>query len=284
MTQDMSLLEFLRELLTNVALRDSFSRDPQATLRDVGLDKLSPADVRDALVLNQDNQTAPFGRHSDAAAHHPAHVPAPPTPQEHGSEADAHQAAVEQLRSYVTNNYVDNRATTVDDSVHQRVDTHGGNFDQNIDVHSAVASGDGATAIGGSVDHSTIASGHDNQLGNGNVRGEGNVVGDHNKAVTGSHDTTSFGSGATVGDGAAFGSGSPVAIDNADRSRHDVGTDNSDHPVRTSTLDPSDHSVHDAGTTAIETGDPHPSWHETVDDDHNPGDASTHLDPAHLPI
>jgi hypothetical protein len=74
-----------------------------------------------------------------------------------------------------------------------------------------------------------------------------------------------------------------VAIDNADRSRHDEGTDHSDHPVRTSTLDPSDHSVDDAGHTGIETGDHHPSWNETINDDH-PADTSIHLDPAHLPI
>ncbi len=291
MTQDMSLLEFFRELLTNVALRDSFARDPQAALREVGLDKPAPADVHDALVLNQDNQTAPFGRHTDAADHHAAHVPAPPAPQEHGSEADAHQAAVEQLRSYVTNNYVDNRATTVDDSVHQQIDTHGSNFDQNIDVRSVVAAGDGATAVGGSVDHSTIATGHDNQLGNGNVRGESNVVGDHNQAVTGSHDAASFGSGAAtasditggvkVGDGAAFGSGGTVAVDNSAHSQYDVGHDHGDHAVRASTVDLSDHSVHDVGYTGIETSSHHPSWNETADG-HHPTDVSTHLDPAHL--
>ena len=99
------------------------------------------------------------------------------------------------LNTYVTNNYIDDRDTTVDNSVNQQIDTHGGNFDQDIDVHSTVASGDGAVAAGGDIDHSTITTGDHNQVGDGNVAGNGNVVGDHNQAVTGDRDTTSFGHG-----------------------------------------------------------------------------------------
>jgi hypothetical protein len=62
MAESLSLLEFLKELLTNVQLRDYFAEDPQGALHEYGLDDLSPADVHDALVLAEDNQTADFSR------------------------------------------------------------------------------------------------------------------------------------------------------------------------------------------------------------------------------
>jgi hypothetical protein len=263
MAESLSLLEFLKELLTNVQLRDYFAEDPQGALHEYGLDDLSPADVHDALVLAEDNQTADFSRNYDTG-HNSVQFTPPPPPAHHSyaTPAESHEAAVQYLNNYVTNNYVDDRDTTVDNSINQQIDTHGGDFDQDIDVHSTVASGDGAVAAGDDISGSTITTGDDNQVGDGNIRGDGNVVGDGNHAVTGSDNTTAFGNGnatstdvggdVNVGEGGAFASGGSAAVDNSDNSRHDVGNDNSDHSVNDSFKDQSDHSVHDSGNTSLD--------------------------------
>jgi hypothetical protein len=62
MAENPTLLEFLRELAGNTGLREWFAHDPQGALHQHGLDDLSPADVHDALVLVQDNQTVDFSR------------------------------------------------------------------------------------------------------------------------------------------------------------------------------------------------------------------------------
>jgi len=276
MAETMSLMDFLRNLLTDSGLRDQFAANPQGALAEHGLSNLSPADVHDALVLCQDTQTADFHRSYDTGHNSIANsVVASPPPLPHHdytSPATSHQAAVDYLNNYVTNNYIDNRSTTVDNSTNQQIDTHGGNFDQNIDVHSTVASGDGAVAAGGSINHSTVTTGHDNQIGDGNVRGNGNVVGDHNQAVTGSHDTTSFGSGAAtttdvggnvnVGAGGAFGSGGAATVNNSDHSLHNVGNTATDNSINGSFHNSSDHSVHDSGNTHLDA-----STHNSHNDD-----------------
>ena len=73
MAEHMSLLEFLRELLTNEQARDWYAEDPNAALKYYGLDDLSPADVRDALVLLEDNQTADFDRDHNTGWDGPGH-------------------------------------------------------------------------------------------------------------------------------------------------------------------------------------------------------------------
>lgn len=137
-----------------------------------------------------------------------------------------------------------------------------GNVHQQTTTHTVTASGDGAVAAGGDIRHSTVTTGHDNQVGNGNIAGHGNVAGHGNQAVTGSHDTTSFGSGhATtttvggavhVGDGAAFGSGGSASVDNSDHSLRDVGNSYTDKSVNDSFKDSGDHSVHDSGNIAVD--------------------------------
>jgi hypothetical protein len=62
MAENLTLMEFLRELAGNTGLREWFAHDPQGALHQHGLDDLSPADVHDALVLVQDNQTVDFSR------------------------------------------------------------------------------------------------------------------------------------------------------------------------------------------------------------------------------
>ena len=215
MAEHMSLLEFLRELLTNEQARDWYAEDPNAALKYYGLDDLSPADVRDALVLLEDNQTADFDRDHNTGWDGPGHSSRndDDNDRDHGRDddrdggrdggrdhdddhgSDDHRAAVETINRYITNNFVNDRDTIVDNSTNQQIDTHGGDFDQDIDVDSVVASGDGAVAAGGDIEDSNIVSGDDNQVGDGNVRGDNNVVGDDNNVVSGDNNTTAFGDG-----------------------------------------------------------------------------------------
>ncbi|MFD1528201.1 IniB N-terminal domain-containing protein [Pseudonocardia aurantiaca] len=96
MSEPLSLLEFLQELVSDAGMRDRFLADPHATLADLGLADLSPADVHDALVLVEDTQTADFS--ADFTAGLPdlaGHVPPAPPPH-------AHPDAVGYLSSYLT--------------------------------------------------------------------------------------------------------------------------------------------------------------------------------------
>jgi hypothetical protein len=193
MAESMSLLEFLRELLTNEQARDWFADDPDAALEHYGLDNLSPADVHDALVLIEDNQTADFNRDYNTGHNGLQYAPPPPVPAHY--DGGDHDAAVEYINNYITNNSIDDRDTIVDNSVNQQIDTHGGDFDQDIDVDSTVASGDGAVAAGDDIEDSTIVTGDDNQVGDDNVRGNDNVVGDNNDVISGDGNTAAFGNG-----------------------------------------------------------------------------------------
>ncbi|MBN9097998.1 MULTISPECIES: IniB N-terminal domain-containing protein [unclassified Pseudonocardia] len=261
MAESMSLMEFIQKLFTDGDLRALFNSDPQAVMSDYGLSSLSPDDVCDALVLAQDNQTADFSRDYNTGGNHIQLPPAPPAPRPEPGESE-HEAAVRYLNTYVTNNYVDDRDTIVDNSVNQQIDTGGGDFDQDIDIDSVVASGDGAVAAGGDIEDSTITTGDDNQVGDGNVKGDGNVVGDDNQAVTGDGNTTSFGDGdatstkvggdVNVGDGGAFASGGSASVDNSDNSLNDVGNTWTDNSTNDSFNDSSDNSVHDSGNTAVD--------------------------------
>jgi hypothetical protein len=258
MTASTSLIDLIMNLLRNPADLAAFQEDPQAWLASCGAGDITPSDVHDALVLAEDNQDADFSREHHTGGNH---IQVPPAPHPHPGETE-HEAAVRYLNNYVTNNYIDDRDTIVDNSTNQQIDTGGGDFDQDIDVHSTVASGDGAVAAGENISGSTITTGDDNQVGDGNIRGDGNVVGDGNHAVTGSDNTTAFGNGnatstdvggdVNVGDGGAFASGGSAAVDNSDNSLHDVGNDNSDHSVNDSFKDQSDHSVHDSDNQSID--------------------------------
>jgi hypothetical protein len=291
MSDQMTLMEFFQELLTNAGFRGWVAAEPEQALHEVGLSGVSPQDVHDALTLvHDDSQDADFSRnydtgdngiggggHEGGAEHHSA--PAP-----HG-----HESAAEYVNRYITNNYVDDRDTVVDNSTNQQVDTGGGDFDQDIDVHSVTASGDGAVAAGGDIDGSTITTGHDNQVGDGNVKGDGNVVGDGNHAVTGSDNTTSFGSGnatstdvqgdVNVGDGAAFASGGSAAVNNSDNSQHDSGNTWTDNSTNDSFKDSSDHSVSDSHNSDLDLS-AHDSYNDSSHTDtttkiHDESDNST---------
>jgi hypothetical protein len=186
MTQSTSILDFIRQLLFSEDLRQDFAADPEGTLADHGLDNLSPDDVHDALVLVEDNQTADFSRDFNVGNNASF---TPPPPVQHTAGGDVHHQAVEYLNNYITNNFIDDRDTITDNSINQQIDTGGGAFDQDIDVDSVVASGDGSVAAGGDISDSTVTTGDGNTVGDGNVRGDGNIVGDDNDGnFTGSGD------------------------------------------------------------------------------------------------
>jgi hypothetical protein len=194
MAEPMTLLEFLRELLTNEQARDLYSENPNAALNQYGLDNLSPADVHDALVLIDDNQTADFDREFTAGHAEAQFTAAPPVPVSYtGGE---HQAAVDYINRYIDNTYVRDRESITDNSTEQEIHTRVSNFDQDVDVDSLVASGDGAVAAGEGITGSTVVSGDENQLGTGNLSGDDNLVGTNNDVVGGDGNTVAFGDGA----------------------------------------------------------------------------------------
>ncbi|GAA4687450.1 hypothetical protein GCM10023215_23910 [Pseudonocardia yuanmonensis] len=184
----MTLLEFLLKLIGNdeesLDLQQDFREDPYGTLKDAGLEDLTAEDVHDALVLIQDNDTASFDRNYDTGSNHlVAAAAAPHHGGHHEGDHDGHKGAVEYINKYVTNNYVDDNDTIVDNSVNQKIDTDGGDFEQEIDIDAVTASGDGAVAAGGDIEDSVVTTGDDN------------IVGDDNNVVNGDNNTTAFGSG-----------------------------------------------------------------------------------------
>jgi hypothetical protein len=198
MTTSTSLIEFLLNLLRDPEAREAFLEDGDKYLEDCGIDHLSPADLHDALVLLQDNQEASFDReHNTGGNSITVHTPPPPAHHgDHGDDDhDDNHDAVQYLNHYITNNYVYDNDTNIDNSLNQVIDTDGGDFDQDIDVDNTLALGDGAVAVGGDVEDSQIVSGDGNVVGDGNVTGDNNIVGDDNEAVYGDGNTTSFGDG-----------------------------------------------------------------------------------------
>jgi hypothetical protein len=236
-----SLLDWILNLLRDPEQQAAFQADPQTYATDHGFGDLSSADVHDALCLAADNQTQSFEHRGDHV-HYP-----PPHHYHHGEHGSDY------LHTYITNNYsIDARSTNIDDSVHQHVDTHGGDFDQDIHNDPVVASGDHAVAAGGDIRDATVTS------------GDGNVVGDNDHAVTGDDNTTAFGSGAADHadlSHASFGHGAAASIGgNAEgHAQHDD----------TST------SVHGGGgPTSVNAAGEHAT--ATSSDDQHQTDTSTH--------
>jgi hypothetical protein len=187
-----NLLDWIADLLRDSDARESFFDRPDHYAREHGFDHLSPHDVHDSLQLLADDGF--------------------PSPK-HFSHGDHHDGA-HYLRSYFHENraFIDSRDTDIDNRIDQDIDTgghgrhgheHGGDFHQTIDNDPVVASGDRAVAAGDDIRDSTITSGH------------GNVVGNNDHAVSGSGNTTAFGSGdadSSSFDGARFGDGAAVSI------------------------------------------------------------------------
>jgi hypothetical protein len=296
MTTSTSLIEFLMSLLRDPEALAAYQDDPNGYLASCGLDNISPADVHDSLVLLEDNQTADFSRDHNVGVH----VATPPPAPHPAPGASEHDAAIQYLNNYITNNYV------TDNSFNQQVNTGGGDFDQDVDINNATANGAGSVAVGGDVTDSPITTGDGNTIGDGNVRGDGNiigddndgnltgngdgnVVGDDNQAVTGDHNTTAFGDGSAtsigggvhVGDGGAFGvGGSTVDVDNRDQSQHDSGnTDNSVHDSGNT-----DNSIHDSGNTETHVDIDDSGNTDTDNSIHDSGNDNSHTEVEHSTV
>ncbi len=208
--------------------------------------------MRDAITLAQDGQDDEFSRDHHTGGNH-VQVPPPPVQHDPRCRRVGPGAAVRYLNTYITNNYVDDRDTIVDNSINQDIDNRGGTFDQDIDIDSVVASGDGAVAAGDDVS-GTVTTGDRNQVGDDNVAGDGNVTGNNNNAVTGDDSTTSFGAGdvsstdvggnVTVGSGGAFSGSGDATVDNTDNSVSGSFNDQSRHSVDDSFNSQVDDSTH----------------------------------------
>ena len=135
MAESLSILEFLQKMIDDVGLRDWFADEPAAGAGALRAPDSRPRTSRDAIVLVDDSQTADFSRNFDTGFHGTLGATAARALRRTTTAATAtgHQEAVEHLSRYVTNNFVDDRDTTVDNSVNQQIDTHGGDFDQDID-------------------------------------------------------------------------------------------------------------------------------------------------------
>ena len=277
MTASTSLLELLLNLLRDPDALAAYRDDPEGFLASCG--DVSPDDIHDALVLLQDNQDAGFDRDYNTGGNHVHVPPPPPAPRPEPGESD-HEAGIRYLNTYITNNHIDDRDTITDNSINQQIDTGGGDFDQDIDVDSTVASGDGAVAAGDDIEDSNIVTGDDNVIGDGNVSGDGNLVGDDNQAVLGDDNTTSFGDGdatsteidgdVSVDDGGALAVGGSASVDNTDNSVSDSHNDNSDNSLDnvgndfSETTDNTDNSVEDSFNDNSETtSDSHNSTEES---------------------
>ena len=254
MADNLSILEFLQKMIDDAGLRDWFADKPQEALTHYGLRDISPEDVRDAIVLADDSQTADFSRSVDngfhgtvgaAAAHHSGG-------HNDGGHSEGHREAVEHLSRYVTNNFVDDRDTDVNDSVNQQIRTHGGDVEQDIETHSTTASGDGAVAADGDIRDSTVTTGDDNQVGIGNIRGDNNVQGHDNKVVHGDGNTTAFGDGAATSTELdhvdVSGGGALSVAGNANGDQHNI-----DSHDETSTDIRNETHIEDSGNTTTES-------------------------------
>jgi hypothetical protein len=238
-TTSVSLLDWIMNLLRDPEARDAFRSNPDAYATAHGLDSVSAADLHDVLCVAADNQPA----HSDDSDRLP-----PPRYHQHGESAPHY------LNHYV-NHYerIEKHDTNIDNSVHQNIDTHGGDFDQHIDNDPVVASGDHSIAAGDDIRDSTLTSGN------------GSVVGDDNRAATGDGNDTAFGSGdATRADlgHSDFGRGSALSLDGTADGR------STDNDTRT--------DVHSSGSGASSVNaagsggyaDHHADQHESDDSRH----------------
>jgi hypothetical protein len=247
MAVDTSLLDWLLSLLRDPHARAAFVDDPNGYLNECGFHHVSAADIHDALTLISDND---HSSHHDHGGHH---YPPPPHHWDH------HDDGATYLKTYVTNNYttVEDHTTNIDNSIHQDIDTHGGDFDQVIDNDPVVASGDHSVAAGGDISDSNITT------------GDGNVVGDNNQAVTGDHNTTAFGSGdasnanfdhTSVGDGGALSVGGDAYGHNED---NDTST-----------------SVHNSGSgdTSVNAAGDHGYADQTADQSHHDDSSYSNYD------
>jgi hypothetical protein len=229
-TDTANLLQWLLNLLDNDQAREDFLKNPDDYLKDHGYGDLSSGDIYDSLCLISDNDSHGHRNNNDDDDdnnHHPA-----PHHNHHGEDAGHF------LREYITNNYtyVDDRDTNIDNSVHQDIDTDGGDFDQTIDNDTVVASGDGSTAVGGDNNGNISSAGHDSTTAFGD--------GDASSADFKGADFGA-GSAANVGDGSANGNAEVNVSDSFQAQDNDSANfeDNDNTNISHTDTDVDDHST-----------------------------------------
>ncbi|MEJ8281764.1 hypothetical protein [Pseudonocardia spirodelae] len=257
---NLSLVDFIKLLLgkdsESIQVRDWFQKDPNAVLQHYGLAELSSEDIRDAIVIAQDNDTVSFDRHYDTGFDWDGGKGG----WGEGHKDGGHHAAATHEKVHVKDVWhtqnIDDRDVTVDNSVNQNIDTDGGDFRQDVDITSTTASGDGAVAVGG--DNNAPV-----------TTGNGNVVGDGNQVVAGNGNTTAFGEGSAykTGDISAD-KGGAVSLGGDANGSHDATNsfNKTWNETNTST------EVHDSYNTDDST-------HTVTDvDDHSHTDIGSHND------
>ena len=285
MTASTSLYELILNLLRDPKALEDFQDDPEAYLASCG--DFSSDDVKDALELIRDQDDD--GDNNSRDGGHTVHVAPPSDPPEPRDGETEHEAAVRYLNTYVTNNYIDDRDTTVDNSVNQQIDTGGGDFDQDIDIDSNVASGDGAVAADDITDSNVSpatttwsATTTSPATTTSSATATRSCHGDDNTTSFGDGDATStdIGGDVTVGDGGGFASGGDVDIDNSDNSTDIYDSGNVD---RLSTNDSfNDNSETDIEDSFQDNSDDHVDDHQ--DNSDNSGQrvpATTRYGPEH---
>ncbi|TWF77645.1 hypothetical protein FHX44_113558 [Pseudonocardia hierapolitana] len=276
----MTLMEFILNLLSDDEARQDFADNPDQALDDAGLGNLSADDVRDALeLMHDDSQNADFSREYNTGGNE-VNIAAP-------EPVDGSESAADYVSKYIYNNYITNEGDTItDNSINQQIDTGGGDFEQDIDVDSTVASGDGAVAAGDDIEDSTITTGNDNIVGDNNIEGDGNtsISGDGNSAVVGDGNTTGFGDGdvssteidgnVNVDDGSSFAIGGSSSVDNSNYEDNDTDIDASDNSVNDSFNETS--SWEDNSTS--EDNDSYSNYEDSSDNSYREDNDSTSTD------
>jgi hypothetical protein len=254
-----TLLDLLMNLLKNPAEQQAFLADPTGYLQQCGLADLSPEDIKDAVTLAADSPNHDW----DGQGHHDL-PPAPPV--HHHQDADPHTEAANYLKTYITNTFVEDHRTFIDQSFHQDIDTHGGDVDQRIDLHQANATGDNSAAVGGD-NRAPIAT------------GDHSVAGAGNDVVNGNDNAASFGSGAAVNQsGASADHGGAISGTGGATGNF---TDSNDHLSNFGSGSLADKGGNAAQTNAHNSTDSHNDSHNDshVDSGHN--DTDTHVTDDH---
>ncbi|MCE0766812.1 IniB N-terminal domain-containing protein [Pseudonocardia kujensis] len=252
-----TLLDLLMNLLKDPAEQQAFLANPTGYLQECGLADLSPEDIKDAVTLAADSPHHDWDGHG----HHDL-PPAPPVHHHHDSgDHDPHTEAANYLKTYITNTFVDDRRTFIDQSFHQDIDTHGGDVDQRIDLHQTTATGDGAVAVGGD-NRAPVAT------------GDHAVAGWGNEVVNGDDNAASFGTGSAVNQSGA----------SADHGGALSGTG----PANGTFTDSNDHlsnfgsgSLADKGGDASQTNSHNDTSTDSHDDNHTDSHNDGHVDSGH---
>ena len=209
---NMSLLQFILQLLGDDGARAEFAASPHQVLRENGFDDLCAEDVRDARPLIVDNvqtaQSNSFDRELNGGGNSTQVHHTPPPPSDGGGGGGGHggghgghgghggdggmDGAIQEIH-YITQTYSwsDSHNTVLDNSVNQNIWADG-DVVQWFDNDPVVASGDGAVAAGDDIG-GTVTTGDRNVVGQGN---EVNHVGSASAATGGA---------VSIGDGEASG-------------------------------------------------------------------------------